>query len=120
MKKSRWVIYLLYNPRMRMTYIGATVDPIRRLAQHNGLLKGGAKATHAGIPDWELVAYVGIFVNRSEAYSWEKIMKKKAVGLRNRYNILLNLSNGILPPRYTTPPKNKLTFTRVYDESKIN
>lgn len=39
-----WYVYLLKSTN-GTTYVGATVDPDRRLRQHNGELKGGARAT---------------------------------------------------------------------------
>lgn len=58
--------YLLYTDEGH-TYVGATVDPDHRLRQHNGEIKGGARATGirvaqgltwkracmiTGIPEW--------------------------------------------------------------------
>lgn len=36
----------------RTTYIGYTVDPARRLRQHNGLISGGAAGTRGGRGSW--------------------------------------------------------------------
>lgn len=45
--------YILKNNNR--TYIGYTIDPKRRINQHNGILKGGAKATSI-LQDWEFLA----------------------------------------------------------------
>lgn len=58
-------VYILENTHDNRTYVGATIDPDKRLKQHNGILKGGAKYTksfgkstwiHAviisGLPNW--------------------------------------------------------------------
>jgi structure-specific endonuclease subunit SLX1 len=62
-----WYCYLLksYNK----TYIGATIDPDRRLRQHNGELSGGAKATKGYV--WTRHCLVGIFDNEHNALSFE-------------------------------------------------
>jgi predicted GIY-YIG superfamily endonuclease len=41
----------------KKTYIGYTVNPIRRIRQHRGELKGGAKATSCA-KDWEFLAII--------------------------------------------------------------
>ena len=41
----------------KKTYIGYTVNPSRRIRQHRGELKGGAKATSCA-KDWEFLAII--------------------------------------------------------------
>ena len=51
--------YILSNPKWPgKTYAGYTVCPARRLRQHNGGLKGGAKYTARFKPDWEFVCLI--------------------------------------------------------------
>ena len=52
------------------TYIGFTDDPIRRLRQHNGLIKGGAKKTSKKRP-WSLVLVISNFHNKILALQFE-------------------------------------------------
>ena len=42
---TAWHVYLLLNSTHTRTYVGATIDPIRRLRQHNQEIVGGARAT---------------------------------------------------------------------------
>lgn len=70
-----WKVYLLWNPRINRTYIGATTDIKRRLRQHNREIVGGARSTLKGAPDWQLSRYLTGFETRSEAYRWEKLLK---------------------------------------------
>ena len=48
--------YILQSTTSNRTYVGYTIDPIRRLKQHNGVLAGGAKATKNH--EWELLTIV--------------------------------------------------------------
>ncbi len=66
LKKGRWYSYLLRSRSRNRTYIGATNDPVRRLAQHNGERAGGARYTKTGRP-WKLVMLLGPYVSASEA-----------------------------------------------------
>lgn len=52
------------------TYIGFTDNPIHRLRQHNGLIKGGAKATSKKRP-WSLVLVISNFPNKALALKFE-------------------------------------------------
>ena len=49
--------YLLISETRKRTYIGASKDPWHRLRQHNGEIRGGARATQTGRP-WSLHATV--------------------------------------------------------------
>lgn len=47
--------YVLYSGNR--TYVGYTVNPARRVRQHNGLIKGGARATRRA-SNWAFLAIV--------------------------------------------------------------
>lgn len=77
--------YLLVSELSRAhTYVGFTVDPARRLRQHNGLLKGGASRTKRYKP-WKMVAVVHGFVSKTQAlqfeWSWQNPQKTTALRL---------------------------------------
>ena len=75
-----WVVYCLVNSD-GATYIGATVDRDRRLRQHNGILKGGAKATSRTPGDWRRHCFVQGFPDNHAALSfewrWKRLSPKK-------------------------------------------
>ena len=77
------VCYLLVPREGRRTYIGATVDLERRLRQHNGQIRGGARATCGNRP-WRVCCYVVGFLEWREALSFEWHWKKRARGLSAR------------------------------------
>ena len=60
--------YVLFQPGReyqgyvsgRSTYVGYTIDPARRLRQHNGLLAGGAKGTSGGRGCWRFLFIVAV------------------------------------------------------------
>lgn len=71
-----WNVYLLVNEKTPNTYLGVTTDPLRRLRQHNGLLAGGAKATHSFGENWRVVLLIP-FLTKSNALSIERTCKNK-------------------------------------------
>ncbi|RAL53857.1 unnamed protein product [Cuscuta campestris] len=79
---SPWSVYLILstNPPIK-TYVGVTTNFTRRLKQHNGDLKGGAKASRSGRP-WICACLIGGFKDRSEACTfesrWKQLSKKLA------------------------------------------
>ncbi|BFT29602.1 GIY-YIG nuclease family protein [Alteromonas sp. D210916BOD_24] len=46
---SPWYLYLIEN-KLGHIYTGITTDPLRRIAQHRGEIKGGAKALKGKAP----------------------------------------------------------------------
>ena len=73
-----WFCYLLQSDSK--TYVGATLDPDRRLKQHNGLLSGGAKATRGLL--WRRVCLVGVFPEERDAlqfeWKWKNLTKSQS------------------------------------------
>ncbi len=71
----------LPSGRWGATYAGFTVDPARRLRQHNGELKGGARATtsrkaaHGGEWAFALIVHSDAFADRHLALSLEWHLK---------------------------------------------
>ena len=62
--------YIIQSTTTRRTYVGATYDLGHRLRQHNGQIKGGAKATRCGRP-WKLVLAVTGFISWTELIKFE-------------------------------------------------
>ena len=93
-----YIIYLLTNSENNCTYVGITNNPERRLRQHNGEIKGGAKYTSfkKGNGKWEFYGFI-LGVDKHEALSIEKkihIHSKKFSGispLEKRLNCINNL-----------------------------
>ncbi|CAK8575610.1 unnamed protein product [Lathyrus sativus] len=74
-KSDSWCVYLILSTNLPIkTYVGVTTNFPRRLRQHNGELKGGAKASRAGRP-WICACIVCGFTDRSEACVFESIWK---------------------------------------------
>ncbi|XP_038719619.1 structure-specific endonuclease subunit slx1 [Tripterygium wilfordii] len=73
--KASWCVYLIVSTGVPIkTYVGVTVDFCRRLKQHNGELKGGAKASRAGRP-WNCACLIQGFRDRSQACAFESKWK---------------------------------------------
>lgn len=76
-----WFCYCLISESGR-TYIGATTEPDRRLRQHNGEIRGGARATaREGKGVWRRVCHVAGFPDNHAALSfewrWKRLSAKK-------------------------------------------
>lgn len=86
-----YIIYLIVNNNC--TYVGITNNPERRIRQHNGIIKGGAKYTTRKKGTWEYYAFI-LGCEKSEALSIEKkihIHSRKTFGstpLEKRINCI--------------------------------
>jgi predicted GIY-YIG superfamily endonuclease len=95
---NTYIVYLLVNTsnNNNYTYLGITNNSKRRLRQHNGIIKGGAKYTNAFKGDGEWIYYLKIKnLTKSEALSIERTAKNKrknATGIKpidKRLDVLL-------------------------------
>ena len=68
-----WTVYLLVSSTR--TYVGITTELRRRLDQHNGKRRGGARATRGRGP-WRVAAQWGPFDTRSAALRVEHQVKR--------------------------------------------
>ncbi len=68
-----YTVYVLRSTvRHASLYIGSTPNPPRRLAQHNGLVRGGAARTSRhSLRPWEMVALVSGFPSMTAALKFE-------------------------------------------------
>lgn len=76
-----WSCYMLASLDRKKTYVGATVDPARRLRQHNGEISGGARATKGRM--WRRVFLVNGFEDERAALRFEwrwKYLTRQAPG----------------------------------------
>lgn len=87
-EEKPWYCYMLYSSDGQ-TYIGATVDPNRRLRQHNGEIKGGARATKIRVIEgqtWTRACYVRGFPDKIAAlqFEWRWKQLSRRIGLEFR------------------------------------
>lgn len=79
MNKS-WFCYCLES-ETKTTYIGSTIDPDRRLRQHNRELVGGAKATGRS-QGWRRICCITGFPDERAAlqfeWKWKQVSKQKS------------------------------------------
>lgn len=64
--------YILYDKTSHRTYVGYTIAPIRRLRQHQKIIKGGAKYTSKK-GDWDylvIVASPEFSYNTALSFEW--------------------------------------------------
>ena len=97
------------------SYIGATVDPARRLRQHNGDIRGGARRTRAR-DDWRPHCVIGGLRTWREALQFEwafQYYSRRARGVASREEALRAL---LAKERWTSnsPPASEVPLTVEY------
>jgi len=77
-----YYVYLLVSTN-GATYVGSTIDLERRLRQHNGVIKGGAKRTTILVDSgekWERKCYISGFPTWNSAlqfeWRWKQLTRK--------------------------------------------
>lgn len=101
------------------TYIGATVDPKKRLRQHNGELVGGAARTRNRGP-WHFEAVVSGFRTWREALQYEWAAKYYTRGCRGMASRRTALEALNLRERWTSnsPPAQDVPLTVEYSPAQ--
>lgn len=85
--EKEWIFYIIQNNQY--TYAGVSPFPERRLRQHNGEIKGGAKYTLSKGPGWKHIYFVTGFQNKIQAMQFEWAVKHEAP--RNKGGIEMRL-----------------------------
>jgi predicted GIY-YIG superfamily endonuclease len=81
-----WYCYILQSLdkfHSNRTYVGKTNNPQRRLRQHNGEIKGGAKYTKAYRP-YQIVCLIEGFTTERDALRFEWHLKHIKTSTKNR------------------------------------
>lgn len=109
--------YILQN--QNRTYIGYTIDPNRRIQQHNGIIKGGAKSTSV-LKDWKFLAIIKsedpLFTkNLALSIEWNL---KNPLGKKIR-DKSYNGVEGKIKTLNTVLPRYKMAFTIYIDEKYV-
>lgn len=84
-------VYLLKSTTTNKTYVGYTVNLQRRLRQHNGIIKGGAKYTITGRP-FEMVCAIK-FPNKIIALQYEWRNHHIPKNWTRKYGIIERIKN---------------------------
>ena len=71
---KQFYVYWIQSTSRNMTYIGSTVDPVRRLRQHNSELTGGSRRTFKRGP-WAYYCVISGFREWKECLQYEFMLK---------------------------------------------
>lgn len=115
--------YMLYTDK-NQTYIGATIDPDRRLRQHNKEITGGARATGIQVEQgliWKRACYItGIPEWRSALqieWRWKQIGRTLCKHIRDPIKRRLHSLKVLLS--FEKPTKNAIPYDAYPDKLEI-
>lgn len=95
MDDKLWYLYIIKNKNC--TYVGVSPDPVRRLRQHNGEIKGGAKYTNSKGKGWQHVCLIKGFKNKIQSMQFEwavkHVLPRNDGGIKNRIKKLYKVLN---------------------------
>ena len=90
-----WFFYIIKN--RNCTYAGVSPTPVKRLRQHNGEIKGGAKYTISKGSGWKHICLVKGFTDKIQAMQFEWAVKhvapRDAGGIESRIRKLYVVFN---------------------------
>ena len=90
-----WFFYIIKN--RNCTYAGVSPTPVKRLRQHNGEIKGGAKYTTSKGSGWKHICLVKGFTDKIQAMQFEWAVKhvapRDAGGIESRIRKLYVVFN---------------------------
>lgn len=104
---KNYYCYIIFNSNNR-TYNGYTVNTERRLKQHNGLLKGGARSTHNRGP-WEFLIIL-------TSPSWDCI----STAMQNEWSIKYPTRKRPRPKEYNGAHGRIQSLHKVFEYIKNN
>ena len=105
---NNWILYVLSSDTSRRTYTGVTNNFIRRIRQHNGELKGGAKATRNARPWSVLFQLQGLDKRTALRLEWRMHHCRAGNGIKGRSKSLINALYSIEIPDCTLVIFNKI------------
>jgi predicted GIY-YIG superfamily endonuclease len=127
--------YILHDRLSHKTYVGYTIEPTRRLRQHQGIIKGGAKYTsHRG--DWDylvIVASPEFIHNTALSFEWH-VKHIKQYGIKGRiislfktmlYNKKFNNNNysiyvsSMMENMISSSTETSILFNQLIDSDKL-
>tara|TARA_Y100000768_G_C23981007_1_gene685780 strand:+ start:449 stop:865 length:417 start_codon:yes stop_codon:yes gene_type:complete len=85
---SDWKFYIIANGNY--TYAGVSPTPDKRLRQHNGEIKGGAKYTTGRGSGWKHICLISGFKNKIQAMQFEWAVKH--VPPRNSGGLIIRMN----------------------------
>jgi predicted GIY-YIG superfamily endonuclease len=98
MENEFYKVYVLFDFNSNKTYVGSTNDLKRRIRQHNGEIKGGAKyTTNSKCNEWKYLYYITGFPDHQNALQAEWKLKnlqkkQKKRGVEGRLKSLIEFS----------------------------
>jgi structure-specific endonuclease subunit SLX1 len=124
--KFKHYVYLIQSTVTNRTYIGYSVNPFKRLRQHNGEIVGGAKYTHTGRP-WKIICYIVGFPNASTAlqFEWKNHHPGKCTSNKKYYggihNRLKTMKNILFLANFTSKamPTNLLKLMVIWHDTTL-
>lgn len=114
--------YLLIESfRNGRCYRGYTVDLVRRLRQHRGIIKGGARYTKRWRGSVHLMAYVTGFESKNQAMSYEWYTKRRCDFSKPCHVCKLNpLSRNLRNRRHTSRLRHFVNISKLNKFTELN